>query len=446
MRLKASRPGLHSGGNRLEGSVSQKGNAGHPAKSRITPALLAFIALLVVWAASPLLVVGQSSQDGPAFITAATLMRHDPQSLYPEAARGDRTGAWRKWNAVYCHADPSGSCLANHSGWLSPPSAALLYIPVSLWSPKVDLFLLRLLSIGPIIAAFALCWRLIKPRDGREQYYLVGGALVATPIVINIMMLGQNTGLMVLAGMLCVMVAGSRSDVRTGGPRPPETWPVAIAVGLSVVVATEVKLFPVVLVVPLFLTKRVRSLVVMVGGGIGLALASFAYVGRSTWRAFVRELRWYHGAALKYPFNRAPVPLVHMLVPAIAATVVFAAIAATLGSSWVLARASQPSEVLPGFLLLGAIALGASVWPHYLLAVLVVVAGYIVRMRRGWWLLPASMLVGVMVQATWTATRFGQVAGLAGVVACTVALPVALLSQGRGEHLRTTLALEQTVS
>ena len=239
-------------------------------RNSLSPARAAFIALLVIWAASPILVNGLSSQDGPAFITAGKLVRQDPQSLYPEAVRGDSTEAWRNWNAVYCKADPSGNCLANHSGWLGPPSAALLYSPFSLWSPKVNLLLLRLLSVGPIIAAFALCWWLLDPRSVREQYYLVAATLCATPIVVNIVTLGQNTGLMVLAGILCVMVVGSRTRVDDLASRPPESWSVAIVVGLSVMVATEVKMFPVVLLVPLALAKRYRSILVTVVSGIAL--------------------------------------------------------------------------------------------------------------------------------------------------------------------------------
>ena len=217
-------------------------------RNSLSPARAAFIALLVIWAASPILVNGLSSQDGPAFITAGKLVRQDPQSLYPEAVRGDSTEAWRNWNAVYCKADPSGNCLANHSGWLGPPSAALLYSPFSLWSPKVNLLLLRLLSVGPIIAAYALCWWLLDPRSVREQYYLVAATLLCDTDRRQHRDVGPEHGFfMVSAGILRVMVVGSRTRVDDLASRPPEPWSVAIVVGLSVMVATEVKMFPVVL-------------------------------------------------------------------------------------------------------------------------------------------------------------------------------------------------------
>jgi hypothetical protein len=329
--------------------------------------------------------------------------------------------------AAYCRADPSGECLNNHAGFLSPPPTAVLYLPFTSFAPSTALLLLRFASVIPIILAFALIWRLVAPKREEERRWLFATALVATPIVVNIVALGQNTGWTFLAAVACTALCRGAKKSEAGVDDGSEGWSAALGVGVLVAVASLLKLFPVVLLLPLLVARRFRSVAVAAAiAGVSIA-GSFLWAGESTWPAFFRQARWYNGSAPQSAFNRAPVALVDRWAGSMASHILLVIVViAMIGTWWWTRRAAGRRSTDSGYWLLAAVAAQSFIWHHYRLLCLPVIVAFVVDERRGYVWLPASMAVAVCVQATWHPTLAGQVIGLLGVAALVLLMPIAL--------------------
>ena len=390
-------------------------------------ATLAFVTVLALWTLSPLLVRSHSSQDGPAFIAAAQLARHDPSGLYPFKMNQDNARAGATWTAAYCRADPSGRCLDNHAGFLSPPATAVLFLPLTSFPPDTALLLLRLLSVIPILTAFAWIWRLVGPKGETERRWLFATALLATPVVVNIVTLGQNTGWVLLAAVACTALCQDAVTNEDKKRWSPERWEVALGIGTLVAIAMLLKLFPVVFFLPLLLARRFRTVVTAAVIGVLAVAGSFLWATLDTWSSFLDQARWYDSTASQAAYNRAPGALIeHWTGPLSGKLVVAVILIAMTGIWWWTRRGSSTRLTDSGYWLLLAVAIGAFIWPHYLLLSLPVIVAFVVVERRGYALLPASMIGAVVVQATWHATVAGQVIGLIGVVLLVIVVPVAL--------------------
>lgn len=388
------------------------------------PIRVATLVLIGLWLLIPFVVGSQASQDGPAFIAGAQLARHAPHELYPQGNDLERGSAERIWMTAYCAADPSGACHENHAGFLSPPSTALLYLPFTSFGPENALLLLRLCSALPITLAFLLAMRLADDGSSRRRGILFLSVLAATPIVTNTVVLGQNTGWVLLAGTACVWLTFRAQHRRSPRGRVPVEWSETVVGGL-VAIAGLFKLFPFILLVPLVLHRRWRALVTTVAAVLTANSAALLLMGVSPWRAFVREIAWYQGGVSDDSFNRSLAAIFGRLISPEAASFASVAVAIGMVAVWIRryrGRGPRPADM--GYWLVLGLAVSAFVWPHYMLVVVPFFLAVVLEWDAAAWLLPIAMVLGTVAVLTWRPGGVNEVVGTITVMVLSIALPV----------------------
>ncbi len=438
------------------------------------PLRIVFRLILGFWIFSPLLLTATASQDGPAFLAAARLAPNDPTAVFANRfgpndrriAPPEQVEKYRRWVDAYCGADPSGACEANHAGFLSPPPSLLVYLPLTLASGTLALLLVRVLSAVFLAAGMEVIWRVMTPRTERDERLLLFTAILATPIAINVVTLGQNTGVLFLSAALGVdgarrlsRRARATAVDRTGAPRradqtqaPASTQAGApgsaagaparaevqaqtqgqarlATVGRAVLLALAVmlKLFPALLFVPLAAQRRWRFIGWTLGVLVTWSLLTALVLPTTLWTELASALGSYRDEAMD-PYNRGFDAILHATVlPNLQrGTITTASLlgrVATVIAMWFVRVRHLDDDVQWAFVWLAAILLSDFVWPHYFL-LLLPMAAFIIRRRPDLdWLLPGAAAVTLVLLATWPVFGAGHVLALAAMLGGVVVLP-----------------------
>ena len=383
------------------------------------PLRIVFLVLLAFWVVSPLLLLDAPAQDGPAFLAAARLVRTDPGAVFGAQIQDPRTDAERtavrRWTEEYCRADVAGTCEINHAGYLSPPAALPLYEPFTLLDPRAALFALRLVAALTMALGMELVWRIIAPTTDGERRILVVSTVLLTPIAINVVALGQNTGVLFVSAALGVTAC-------TRG-RPGRTLATAVALGASIVL----KILPGGLLLILALQRRGRLIAAVTGVVLALVLVSLVHP-ISLWTDLLSSLAAYREGASSYSYNRSLDAIVRGTVApslgtggAIAAGSLLLRLGA-LASIWFARVRHLDDDIQLAFGWVGFILLNDYVWPHYFV-LLVPLAAFVARRRpSALWTLPVAAGATAVLLATWPFDVAGRLVALVAM-AGGLALP-----------------------
>lgn len=389
--------------------------------SRAGPARVIFVVLLGFWVVSPFLLTGTTAQDGPAFLAAAHLVRDDPAAVYGTRyfdvtkATPEQRATFERWRTAYCTAEPTGSCDETGAGYLSPPSALLLYLPLTALPPAGAMLGARLVAAATLAAGMEVLWRLLRPGNDRQAQLVLVAAVAATPIVINIITLGQNTGILFLTACLGVTACTRDATRRT------------VVTGAGIALSILNKLVPAILLPLLVYQRRWRLLGAAVGWIVVLSLAMLAFP-TSIWTDFLGSLGSYRENSVIFEFNRSFDASLHATVLpgfvgggviGLASLIVrFGALAAV----WFVRVRRLDHDIQAAFLWLAFIVFNDFVWPHYFI-LLLPLAAFVARSRpASLWTLPAAAAATFALLVTWGNPGIGHALTLAAL-AGGLALP-----------------------
>lgn len=390
----------------------------------------AHLAVLAFWLASPFVIVHRDAQDGAAFVAAAQrLLADDPVSVFvarnpgppfDEAPGADRE-AFGRFARTYCENLVERDCESTFASFLSPPPALLVYLPAAEAGGDTGMLLVRILAAAPTALAMELLWRALRPRTVPAARLLVVATTLTTPLAVNLVTLGQNTGVVFLAGVLGLRVVSARTDV---------------ALGASLAAAVVMKLFPALVLVHLGIRRRWRVLAIT-GAVLGAwSLITWLTLPRSLWAGFAEVLGVYRHDAYVLTHNRSfdallqSTVLPDLRVGAVAAAASLVVRLALVIGLWARYVRRGGERLQGAWWWLAALLLGDFLWPHYLLLLLPAAAAVALERPGALVTVPLAAGGGALALATWSVELPGQV--VCTVLVLGALIGVALASVGPG--------------
>lgn len=298
------------------------------------------------------------------------------------------------------YADPLGNAFTAESrNFYGPPALALAYLPLSVVPDAIAVRLAFVFGYAAALGSLALLVGPVRHAVGRSaRASLVVGVMLAYAVLGGANL--GNPSILVLVG-LAVAYVGIERD------RP---WLVALGVGT----AAALRLYPVLLLVPLAISGRLRAaaalLVVIAAWGVA-AIAAFGIDETLTYLSLAASIlspadpnAIVINAALPALAVRVDAP--DVVVPVLRVISVVLGVAALAGGGLLL-RDSRPERRLLalGIAAGGMLLLPATIWDHYLTALIVLVVGVVAVTRRARWgllsvgLLPTAVGGGVAMVA-----------------------------------------------
>jgi len=290
------------------------------------------------------------------------------------------------------YSDPSGLEFGAASpNFYGPPALALLYLPLSFVDDGVAVRLALIASYATAVLSLGLLVAPVRSAVGRS-----GTASLLIGMLLSYAFLGAgslgNPSIFVLLGVATAFVGIDRD----------EPWLVGIGIGT----AAALRLYPLLLVLPLIVARRwtaVVATVAVIGAWGILGIAAFG----------VDDTQRYLGLAwsiLRTPDSAGIV--INAALPALAArvfegtTVVTVAriaslmlgvAALTLGGMMLRDRSPERRLVGLGVASAGMLLVPATIWDHYLTVLLVLAVGIVAVTRRArWGLLPIGLLPAIL--------------------------------------------------
>jgi hypothetical protein len=309
-------------------------------------------------------------------------------SLILQAARDALAG-----HSLY--SDPTGAAFnAESRNFYGPPALALAYVPLSVLPDAIAVRVAFVFAYAATVTSLALLVRPIRGSIGAPAWasLLIGVAL--SYAVLGAANLG-NPSILVLVGVALAFVGLERD-------RP---WLVGVGLGTAI----ALRLYPVLLLIPLLIARRYRavaaSLVVAAAWGVAAALV----FGIDDTVRYARL-----ASAILSPANPNTI-VINDALPALAVRVqapdvivsLLRLISVALGCAglvfggWLLRDGHAERRLVGlGIAAAGMLLLPSTIWDHYLTVLFVLIVGVVAVTRRARWgllgagLLPTAVLGG----------------------------------------------------
>lgn len=254
-----------------------------------------------MWACIPFLQISTIGTDVVPLVTAGTLARSDPGSIYSEVGRGTHdTNA--TFGTVSCAQYPEGTDCASLVVPFSPPPLA---IPFTLILAAIGImpatFLMRAIGVAALIIGYAAVARRCTSRNREVPLILGASAVVLTPFVSFTLQFGQTSPLLFLAAALGVMATDKRQ---------------AATIGRAALLAATValKAFPLAVIVVAVLQKRWRLLAYTAAFLTAVGALTFLIVPTSVTGSFLRSTQAGASITTTDPFSRGLDGLLNLFV------------------------------------------------------------------------------------------------------------------------------------
>lgn len=325
----------------------------------------ALIALMVMWLALPILLIGRFAQDAVPFLVAGGLSASDPHEVY-SAIGGDLFTLGEEFSRRSCELSPTGTdCTNLNVAFVSPPIALPLAWGLASLGPVGGVLAVRFVAALMLTGGYWILAQRLRARAPDMDAPLTVTAFLLTPFVIVPLALGQTSPVLFLSAALGVRIT-ERSHKAAAG------------VALVWVLASVLKVWPAALLLLLLWQRRWRVIGWAIGWTTMFVAFSLPFSPLGVTGDFLRMSRALNATAVVNPYSGSLGALAyHLWEPlsrggAAAALLVVRMALVGWAAWWGMRKADRDLQWAFGYLVL--LAFVPLVWWHYLWVALAALA------------------------------------------------------------------------
>lgn len=319
----------------------------------------------------PIALGGKVAQDAVPYVTAGRIAQSRPADVYA-SRNGDLFDLPASFKDEWCRIAPPGTdCDSLAVAFVAAPPVIPVAIALTVFGDRGGALVMQFAAGAMLAGGMWLLWKRLAHRTRRAPQLLLATAVLATPMAMGPIGLGQTSPILFLS--VCLGLGSRTAETSIGRAA---AWTAAVAL----------KVFPAALVLVLAWAKRWKMLAWSAGTLVVLSVLALVLVDPSVWADFVGSTLALNAHTTTNPYNGAVNALVIRLLgssESTATAVVARAVALAIGAAvcWFGMRGTDDdTKWAAGYVAL--LVVTPLVWWHYTWVVLGAIGVAIGARRR----------------------------------------------------------------
>lgn len=258
----------------------------------------AFVAILVVWLVMPVALGGRVAQDAVPYVTAGRIATSQPAEVYA-ARNGDlfdlRPAFRERWCAV---APPGTDCDDVAVAFVAAPPVIPLAVALTVFGDRGGALVMQFAAAAMLAGGMWILWRRLAHRTKHAPHLLLATAVLATPMAMGPIGLGQTSPVLFLSVVLGMGLRARRGPAGRAGVR-------SVTAAAAWAAAVALKVFPAALGALVVWRRRWPLLAWAAGVLTVLSVVTLVIVDPSVWSDFVRVTLELDAHTATNPYNGA---------------------------------------------------------------------------------------------------------------------------------------------